>query len=136
MISITNTSNPEYDIVIDIVNVSDEDAPNLGLNYYELRLDEVAVTNFTHNRKVDGLSSCLRGAASAAKDLKPGDKHTTIDNYAVKINNSPICTFKFNRSSNIHELLTEAAKANDARKTISTNEKLDRLMLLIANNIK
>ena len=51
--------------MIKIVNISDIDSPLVGLNHYELRINDRVMTTFEHVRKVNGLASCLRDAADA-----------------------------------------------------------------------
>lgn len=50
--------------MIAIVNVS-EDAPMLGINTYEVRINRTVITTFNHDRKRDGMAQCLRDAADA-----------------------------------------------------------------------
>lgn len=51
--------------MISIVNVSKEDAPLVGINEYELRINSEVICKFEHNRRFRGLSQCLRDAADA-----------------------------------------------------------------------
>ena len=51
--------------MIAIVNVSDEDAPNTGINNYELRINRRVMCEFEHDRGIGNLSQCLRDAADA-----------------------------------------------------------------------
>lgn len=51
--------------MIKVVNVSDVDAPLVGLNDYELRINDRVMVTFPHKRQTNGLSACLRDAADA-----------------------------------------------------------------------
>lgn len=53
--------------MIAIVNVSPEDAPNTGINQYEVRINQRAITQFEHYRQKTGLAQCLRDAADAVE---------------------------------------------------------------------
>ncbi|MCP4526782.1 MAG: hypothetical protein GY833_12870 [Aestuariibacter sp.] len=62
--------------MISIVNISDESAPLVGDNQYELRINNRVMTTFQHERSVDGLPRCLRDAADAmdAKRVKDAQR--------------------------------------------------------------
>ena len=51
--------------MIAIVNVSPPNAPVLGPNEYEVRINRQVITTFTHERKINGIAQCLRDAADA-----------------------------------------------------------------------
>lgn len=51
--------------MIAIVNVSPQDAPMVGVNNYEVRINRKVICTFEHNRSHDGLAQCLRDAADA-----------------------------------------------------------------------
>ncbi len=53
--------------MIAIVNISSVDAPLVGLNKYEVRINDRVVTAFQHARRHDGLADCLRDAADAVE---------------------------------------------------------------------
>jgi hypothetical protein len=50
-----------------IVNVSDKDAPGIGLNQYEVRINRNVIATFEHERGYNGAARCLRDAADAVE---------------------------------------------------------------------
>lgn len=60
--------------MIAIVNVSPEDAPTVGLNDYEVRINSRVICTFQHERKFEGLAQCLRDAADAVDKQVVEDK--------------------------------------------------------------
>lgn len=48
-----------------IINVSPDDAPDIGANQYEVRINGRVICQFEHDRAPDGLAACLRDAADA-----------------------------------------------------------------------
>lgn len=50
-----------------IVNVSAENTPPIGLNNYEVRINDRVIATFTHERKIGGAAQCLRDAADAVE---------------------------------------------------------------------
>ena len=62
-----------------IVNVSDEDAPNLGVNKYELRINQRVMCEFEHDRGIGNLSECLRDAADAFDKRQKDIKERNLD---------------------------------------------------------
>lgn len=55
--------------MIAIVNVSNEDVSPLGINQYELRINQDVICTFEHDR-TKGLSDCLIQAAKACEKHK------------------------------------------------------------------
>ncbi len=51
-----------------ISNISPEDAPNIGVNQYEVRINRKRICTFEHERALNGLSECLRDAAKAVDE--------------------------------------------------------------------
>lgn len=51
--------------MIQIVNVSPEDAPITGEHDYHLKINNRVMCSFKHDRQQNGLSQCLRDAADA-----------------------------------------------------------------------
>ena len=50
-----------------IVNVSPEDAPMIGVNQYEVRINKRVIASFEHHRKLNGAAQLLRDAADAVE---------------------------------------------------------------------
>ena len=48
-----------------IVNVSDDDAPMVGINQYEVRVNTRVIATFEHDRQYGDAAQCLRDAANA-----------------------------------------------------------------------
>lgn len=53
--------------MIAIVNVSSDDTPLVGLNDYEVRINNKVICKFQHNRQHNGLAQCLLSAAAAVQ---------------------------------------------------------------------
>lgn len=56
--------------MIGIVNTSPENAPTMGENTYEVRINEKVICLFTHNRQIKGLAQCFRDAADAVERVE------------------------------------------------------------------
>ena len=50
-----------------IVNVSPEDAPQYGINQYEVRVNNTVLASFEHDRQLGAAAQCLRDAADAVE---------------------------------------------------------------------
>jgi hypothetical protein len=59
--------------MIAIVNISDESTPNIGVNKYQVRINQNVICEFEHDRHYGGLAQCLRDAANAV------DHQETVD---------------------------------------------------------
>ena len=57
-----------------IVNVSPDDAPNTGINQYEVRVNSQVIATFEHDRQFDGAAQCLRDAADAVEKCSKAKK--------------------------------------------------------------
>jgi hypothetical protein len=64
--------------MIKIINISDDDAPNIGLNRYAVKINDKLITEFDHERAVDGLEKCLRDAADAVEKEKERQRDSFI----------------------------------------------------------
>ena len=53
-----------------IVNVSPEDTPLVGVNKYEVRINDRVIATFEHFRTPDGAARCLRDAADAVQEAR------------------------------------------------------------------
>ena len=62
-----------------IVNVSDKDAPDRGINKYELRINRRVMCEFEHDRGIGNLSQCLRDAADAFDNQQKDTKEQNLD---------------------------------------------------------
>ena len=52
-----------------IVNVSPEDAPQYGINQYEVRVNNTVIASFEHDRQLGAAAQCLRDAADAVEKV-------------------------------------------------------------------
>jgi len=51
--------------MLSVVNVSPEDAPDTGINQYEVRVNNKVNAGFEHDRQYGDAAQCLRDAADA-----------------------------------------------------------------------
>lgn len=68
-----------------IVNVSTDDAPNIGLNQYEVRVNSKVIATFEHHRQLDGAAQCLRDAADAIEASREKERLEMLKALHVKI---------------------------------------------------
>ena len=62
-----------------IVNVSPEDAPLIGRNRYEVRINRRVIATFEHDRQPDGAAQCLRDAADAVDRCRAEEKVALLE---------------------------------------------------------
>lgn len=62
-----------------IVNVSPEDAPLIGINKYEVRINSRVIATFEHDRQIDGAAQCLRDAADAVERCRADERAALWD---------------------------------------------------------
>ena len=53
-----------------IVNVSPDDAPDTGMNQYEVRINKRVIATFEHDRQYGNAAQCLRDAADAVEKCR------------------------------------------------------------------
>lgn len=93
--------------MIKIVNISDVSAPLVGVNTYELRINDRVMTTFEHERKMNGLATCLRDAADAM------DVKVAVD--AARFNESLI--------AQLGQFETQALPSNPTKAQIKSAKK-------------
>lgn len=64
--------------MLSIVNVSPDDAPNEGVNQYEVRINSRVIAEFEHTRSYGGAAQCLRDAADAVERCKKQDQELML----------------------------------------------------------
>ena len=63
--------------MLTIVNVSPEDAPNAGMNQYEVRINKRVIATFEHDRQYGNAAQCLRDAADAVEKCR-AERHDAL----------------------------------------------------------
>lgn len=68
-----------------IVNVSPDDAPAEGPNWYEVRVNRKVIATFEHDRVINGAAQCLRDAADAVERCRKEDQELMLISLLEKI---------------------------------------------------
>lgn len=72
--------------MISVVNVSPDDAPNTGINQYEVRINNKLIASFEHDRQYNALPQCLRDAADAVEQQEKLDKDKLLEVIFNRVN--------------------------------------------------
>jgi hypothetical protein len=81
-------------LMLVIVNISPEDAPKIGPNQYEVRVNDVVLAEFEHHRSPNNAAQCFRDAASAIERAQE-DRVERLTNKLVSLTEDGGISFNY-----------------------------------------